>query len=179
MIQVATAARFAAITRPDDLSALIQGLEGTPGAFVVPLYRAALAGDLRVLALLSGGRIPQRFLEHTEPPTVVQISGDPGGGHPTPPPEAFSQARRLLGWAASVMLHATGGRAEHYTAVVEAARLVRRVLLIETGTAQESAWLELIRAEGERRDAAGRRLPTLVLSARVVGGFHPIDGPRC
>jgi hypothetical protein len=166
---------YVALSRPADISALIAKLEGTDGAFLLPLYRAALAGDLRVVTLHAGGRIPGRLLEHTEPATVVVVGGDPDA-RATPAPEAFPQARRLLAWAASTILHATGGLAAHYAAAVEAARFTRRVLLIETGTAQEDAWLDLLKGEDERRKDSGRRLPALVISARPRGGFHPIDG---
>jgi hypothetical protein len=168
-------AGYLAITRPSDVSAIIAKLEGTEGAFLLPLYRAALAGETRVLTLLPGGRVPQRMLEHTAPNTVIVLSGDPGLGHDTPSPDAFPQARRLLAWAASTMIHAAGGQAGHYAAVVDAVRLVRRVLLIETATAQEDAWRDLARAEHERRERVGRALPTLVVSARPLGGVHPIQ----
>ncbi|MCK8786749.1 hypothetical protein M0638_20465 [Roseomonas sp. NAR14] len=164
---------------PAMLSAVIRQIDGSPHAFAIPLYRAALAGDLKLALLAPGGRVPARVLDHTRPPTVIVVSGDPASGGPAPAPEAFPQARRLLAWSAAVMLHASGGAARDYEAVADAARLVRRVLLIETATAQEAAWYDLVRGEEERRNAAGRHLPALIISAKVRGGVHPVaEGTR-
>jgi hypothetical protein len=164
---------FVLMDQPAMITEAVARLRGTDGAFAIPLLTAALASEIRVLAVMPGGRVPVRLLEHTCPPTVIIASGDPGVGHITPTPESFPQARRLLGWAASTIIHATGGQEAHYRAVVEAAKLVRRVLLIETATAQEDAWTELVQAVGERRQHVGRRIPTVVISARLRGGAHP------
>ncbi|MFT8247252.1 hypothetical protein [Roseomonas sp. BN140053] len=176
---VPRAADLLVLNQPAQLSAVIEKMRGGPIAFAVPLIAAALAGDLRVLVLSPGGRAPVRLLDHACPPTVVVLGGDPGPRVLTPGPEAFPQARRLLAWSAYTMLHASGGQEEHYSAVVEAARLVRRVLLVETATDQEDAWRELLQAETDRRGGAGRHLPSLIISARDRGGVHPVkEGSR-
>ncbi|HEY8612344.1 MAG TPA: hypothetical protein VIL69_13760 [Roseomonas sp.] len=169
----------ACLDQPGQISKLIAALDGTGHAFALPLYRAALAGELAMAALLPGGRVPTRLLDHTRPPTVIVVSGDPA--NPTEaasPPEAFPQARRLLAWSASVMLHATGGKEAHYRAVVAGAKAWRRVLLIETATSQEDAWLALVEAERERRLASGRVFPAVCISARPRGGVHPVWGTQ-
>ena len=168
--------RCTVLNQPAQLSAVITRLQNTGHAFSLPLYRAALAGELGLVLVAPGGRVPARLLDHRRPPTVVVVCGDPEVAAPTPPPDAFPQARRLLAWTASAMLHATGGREEHYRGAVEAVRVIRRVLLIETATAQENAWLALLHQEVDRREVAGRTLPVLVLSARLQGGVHPIQG---
>ncbi|PZP41678.1 MAG: hypothetical protein DI601_20500 [Azospirillum brasilense] len=163
-------------SKPAEISAAIAQLSASPYAFSVPIPRAALAGELSALWLLQGGRIPARFLDHTRGPTVITIAGDPASGTPAPAPDAFDQAQRLLGWAAFVLIHATGGMEFQYRMVVDATRQFRRVLLIETATAREDDWLALVREEAKRRCAKGQVLPGLALSARLRGGIHPITG---
>ncbi|WP_426958334.1 hypothetical protein [Muricoccus radiodurans] len=171
--------KFAAITSPRVISEVIARLRGGPGAFAVPLYAAALAGEIRLLIVMPGGRVPMRFLDHAQPPTVVALGGDPGAQEAASPPTDFPQVPRLIRWAASTLVHATGGQAAHYRMVVDTARLMRRVLLVETATAQEDAWTKLVRDEMRRREETGRRMPSLVISARPKGGVHPVQEGTC
>ena len=159
---------------PVALSEAIRRMEGTRGDFAVPLWRGSLAGEYRIAAALPGGRLPSKVLDHSRPATVIILSGDPDFPAPTPPPSAFPKLSRYLGWAASIIIHATGGTRDHYAAVAAATTTMRRVLLIETATTQEHAWTAVVQAEGERRAARGLRLPCLCWSATPRGGFHPV-----
>jgi len=160
---------------PAALSEAVRRMEGTRGDFAVPLWRGSLSGDYRIAAALPGGCLPSKVLDTTRPPTVIILSGDPGFPTPTPPPEAFRKVGRYLAWAASIVIHATGGTRAHYAAIAAAAPRMRRVLLIETGTPQEDAWSALAQAEAERRKARGQHLPCLCWSATPRGGFHPVE----
>lgn len=165
------------LDQPAAISQMIAALQGTPQAASLPLFRAALAQELVVANLLPGGRVPTRLLDFCRPPTVIVVAGDPSNpAQAAQPPERFPQARRLLAWSAGCMVHGTGGKEAHYQTVVTAAKARRRFLLIETCTAQEIAWLDLVQAEGDRRRAAGRDFPAIVVSARPRGGVHPVTG---
>lgn len=156
---------FISISEPAVLSQIIASIEGTKHAFALPLYRAALAGELRAIRIVAGGRVPARLLDHECQATVITIAGDPGPATPTPTPAEFPQARRLLIWAGAVMLHAAGGAEAHYVALVQASRLLRRVLLIETAPDQQDPWMNLI--EDERRRCTGRQLPVVVITPQA------------
>lgn len=133
------------------------------------VYRGALAGEYKLVELLPRGRVPAPMLWPDAPHTVVVI-GDDGGI--SSGPADFPQSRRLIAWADRVMLHAAGGQAAHYALVAAAARVHRRVLLIETNTSAEAAWSDQLRGEIDRRAAAG--LPQLaVLVVQVPAGEPP------
>ncbi|MCR0980630.1 hypothetical protein [Roseomonas populi] len=160
---------------PAQISEAIRRMEGTPGDFAVPLWRGSLAGEYRIAVSLPGGRLPARVLDRQRPPTCIILSADPDFPAPTPPPTAFPKLSRYLDWAASVIVHATGGTREHYTTVAAATVIMRRILLIETATVQEDAWMALVQAEAERREKRGQRLPRLCWSATPRGGVHPVQ----
>jgi hypothetical protein len=79
------------------------------------------------------------------------------------------------------MIHAAAGQAHHYAAAAIAARMARRVLLIETRTANELAWEKLATDENTRREKLGAR-PLAVLLIRVPANMpahpaiHPAEG---
>ena len=163
---------------PAQLSQAIRLMEGTRGDFAVPLWRGSLTGEYRVAAALPGGRLPTKVLDPRRPPTVIILSGDPDFPAPTPHPTAFPRLPRFLAWAASIVIHATGGTRGHYAAVAAAVPIMRRVLLIETGTTMEDHWMALVQAEVERRERRGQKLPCLCWSATPRGGFHPVQEDR-
>lgn len=120
----------------------IRRMEQAGAGWHVPLLRAAMAGDLRFCILQPGQRLPlsQLDMQRHPRPFAVILGGDAGG---PAGPDAFPQARRLLRWAAGIVLHGAGGEARHYGAVAEAAMLLRRVALVETTTAALPQWLAL------------------------------------
>lgn len=131
----------------------------------VPLLRAAMAGDLRVCFVAAGQRMPLRLLDMVRDrrPLVVVLADD--GLHPAGP-AGYPQARRLMGWAASIVIHAAAGEAWHYAAVAEATRLCGRVLLVETCTAHQGAWVAL-------KAAVAPRCAGLVLKVAEGKPAHP------
>jgi hypothetical protein len=160
---------------PGTLSEAIRLMEGTRGDFAVPLWRASLAGEFRIACAMPGALLPAKALDVARPPTCIILSGDPDDASATPPPTAFKKVRRYITWAAAIVIHATGGTRETYAAVAATVPRMRRVLLVETGTRQEDAWIALARAEAERREKRGQLLPCLCWSAKVRGGFHPVS----
>lgn len=160
---------------PAALSEVVRRMERTRGDFAVPLWRGSLAGGYRIAAAMPSGVLPAKVLDATRPPTIIILSGDSDFPAPTPPPGAFWKVRRYLAWAASVVVHATGGKREHYAAVAAAVPIMRRVLLIETGTTQEDAWMALVQAEAAQRKVHGQALPCLCWSATPRGGVHPVQ----
>lgn len=112
------------------------------GAPQVPLIRAALEEGLNVAMVQPRGRVPLRFLDPVRHPgpLVVVLGGD---GPVAAGPDAFPQALRLLRWARAIMVHGAGGDPRHYTLVVQAARVVRRVLVVECTSADMPAWMAL------------------------------------
>ena len=135
------------------INAIIELQEACGYGFRNPIYRAALAGELgAVIEALPHSRVPREALWH-KAPTVAVIADDAGLSSG---PSDFPDAERLFGWARRVMIHAAGGEAFHYEWVVEAARLFGRVVMVETTTAAEAAWMALAERERDRREAEGR-----------------------
>lgn len=157
---------------PRHVSALIQWHQAAGFGFRLPMYRAALAGDIRLLDATPGARVPRRYLQPGAPPTLVVLGDD--GDEPTGP-SGFPQAQRLLAWADALMLHSCGGEERHYEMVVEATRQSRRMLMIETSTNQREAWMALVEVEIARRIKSGRRLlSTLDIAVRPGMPAHPL-----
>ncbi len=129
-----------------------------------PLLRAAMAGELRLLMVPPGERIPLRLLDPMRDPRplVVLLSGD---GIKPVGPEGFPQAARLFRWARFLMLHGAGGEAAHYELAADAARATGRVVIAECIAAHLPDWLAF-------RAAHVPRTPSLAIEAR--DGLHPI-----
>ncbi|MDI3307831.1 MAG: hypothetical protein QJR07_12085 [Acetobacteraceae bacterium] len=109
--------------------------------------------------------MPGRLLDTARDrrPFAVILADD--GDNPTGP-DGFPQARRLMRWAASIFIHATGGQPIHYAAAAQATVLMRRFLLIETDTAHEAEWCAL-------RRAVAPRTPCVVLTVPPGAAPHP------
>ena len=108
---------------------------------LVPLIRATMDRALRFVIVAPGKRVPLRMLQDKPGrPLAVILSGD---GKAAVGPDAFPQARRLLRWTRGIMVHATGGKLEHYAEAARATVLTRRLVVVETDTAHEAAWLAL------------------------------------
>ena len=137
----------------ETINRIIRAQESAGYAFRNPIYRAALAGDLgAIVEVLPGGRVPREAL-WSDAATVAVIADDAGLSRG---PADFPDAERLFAWARRVMIHAAGGEAFHYEWTVKAARIFRRVLMVETTTAAEPAWMALAERERDRREAEGR-----------------------
>lgn len=59
-------------------------------------------------------------------------------------PLSWRCARPAGRWAAAVMVHGAGPKAEHYQAAITAVALVRRVLLVETSSTHVMAWARFL-----------------------------------
>lgn len=153
----------------DTINRIIRAQEAGGFDFRNALYRAHLAGEVgAIIEVLPRGRVPREALWSTAP-TVAVIGDDAGLSSG---PADFPDAERLLAWARRVMIHAAGGTTRHYDWVVAAARIHRRVLLIETNTAGEPAWMHLAECERDRRAAEGRK-PFALLLIQVPADMPP------
>ena len=104
------------------------------------------------------------FLRQVRKPALVVIGDDDGISSG---PAGWSVAPRLLRWARQVVVHGSGAVVAEYDAMVTAAEMTGRLLLIETSSRCLPAWVE----------AANRWAPTAVkLAVRVRSGEHPVVG---
>ena len=147
------------------MAEMVMRLQQAGAAHHVPMIRAAMAGTLRFAVIFPGSALPLRLLDMARErrPLAVILADD--GDKPTGP-DGFPQARRLLRWATSIFIHATGGQPIHYAVAAQATVLVRRVLLIETGIAHQDAWCDL-------RRAVAPRTPGVVLTVPPGAAPHP------
>lgn len=132
----------------------------------LPLFRAALRGELAFAIVPPGARLPLRMLDPVRHslPLVVVLSGDglvPAGLGD------FAQAHRLLRWARFILLHGAGGEAFHYEVATEAARQTGRVLVVETTSGLLPAWIAL-------RLRLAADTPSLVVATKP-GVIHPCE----
>ncbi|MBP0493056.1 hypothetical protein [Roseomonas indoligenes] len=151
----------AELTNVEKIDQIISMLDALGEGYRIPLLRAARNKELGLLLATYGEPIRSRYLK-LPGPTVIVLHGD----HPEDNgPASWPQARKLVDWAVSAVIHATGGQAEHYALVATMAPLHGRILLIETGFHHHPAWLELI---SKRRP----RLPVLNI-VPPPGHQHP------
>lgn len=141
----------------------IARMEAAGEGFRTPLFRAAAQGRLAIATSLGGSPVLSRLLKQRRP-TVVVLPDD----HPDAiGPDAWPQAGKLLRWANAAIFHASGGRAEEYALIAEAAIRCGRLLLVECELRHLQAWSAL----------AERELPRLnVLRIVPREGQHPIGG---
>lgn len=145
------------------MAALAVGLRQAEASHAVPLVQAAMRGELRVAWVYPDHRVPTNLLAAGGPPMAVVLCDDGDASHG---PARFAQARKLVRWTRSILLHAAGGRPEHYAAAAEAAVLRGRLLVIECASGErEAEWLALIKA-------VAPRTPRLHLTP-PPGGAHP------
>ena len=159
------------IKTPAEITNLIAAQSRAGFDFRNPIYRALLAGEIGAVSEIAPRkRIPRDAFWHPRP--AIIILGDDAGV--SNGPHDFPDAARAFAWAASAMIHAAAGQAHHYEAAAIAARLTRRVLLIETRTANEIGWDELAMIENAKREKLGAR-PLAVLLIRVPAHMpaHP------
>ena len=133
-----------------------------------PLIRACMAGDLRLIMIPPGARMPLAPLDVTRDrrPLVVILAGD--GAEPAGPGH-FPQALRLFRWARFVMVHGTGGQAVHYEIAAAAAQEVGRVVIAETGGDYLKDWCAF-------KAVNAPRTPGLIITTRPGEPPHPMTG---
>ena len=117
-------------------------LQQAGACYHIPLVRAAGAGALRFAIVAPGGRLRLDLLDmQRDRRPLAVILGDDGLA-PTGP-DGFPQARRLMRWAASIVIHAAAGQPEQYAAVAVATTICRRLVLVECSTAHQADWMAL------------------------------------
>jgi len=92
-----------------------------------------------------------RYLEAWSGPLVVLLDGDgiPSG------PEAYPLSTALLRWAKFIMVFGSAGKAADYKYALFAARVTKRVLLVETGRGDAYLWAA---AKAKHAPTTGGRL---------------------
>lgn len=133
-------------------------------AWRVPFLRAAYQGAINLSVAHGGARFPARLMKLTAPTLAILADDVPTATGP----DAWPQARRLLRWASGVILHATGGQAQHSVVAVEMTVALRRVVMIEMEYRHHAEWLALA-----TREAPRLRVLNLV---PLPGGQHPVQG---
>jgi hypothetical protein len=99
-------------------------------------------------------------------PAVVVIPAD---DYSERGPAHWPAAEKAVQWAKSIIVHAAGSEPEHYLGAIEAAKITRRVLLIECCSATKDAWLKLV-------GAAPNKPALLLILPR--DGLHPAPIPK-
>lgn len=102
----------------------------------LPLYSAAMAGQIRLVEMMTDSPLP-KALERPGKPIVVLIGDDaetPLG------PAGWRCTRRLRRSARCAIVHATGGERKHYSTAVVAAGMAGYLALIETNSEHADAW---------------------------------------
>ena len=148
------------------INEVIARLEQIGEAYRTPLFRAAHAGELGFLAATDGQPVPSRYLKMKRP-TLVMLAGDNLADQG---PDSWPEARKLILWAQSCIIHATSGQTHHYEAAVLGTRMHKQVLMIECQYRHHAAWLALIQR-------LRPRMPVLNI-VPPAGGQHPVAPPR-
>jgi len=130
-------------TKIDLVSAISQCSLHAP--YLVPLLRAAFRDELSLATVPRGQTAPLGALDRSRAPAVVLIGDDVADGL-DPGPAGWPTVPRIMRWARFCLINATSGHALHYGVTVELARLHRKVVLVETGTARAADWLALCQA---------------------------------
>ncbi|WP_158287545.1 hypothetical protein [Falsiroseomonas bella] len=148
------------------IAELAAKLEQAGAGWHAPLLRAAMADALAVCFVMPGGRVPLWVLDPVKhpKPLVLILSGDDVEAAQA---AEFPQAKRLVQWAARIMVHGAAGAPEHYALAAHAAMSARRLLIIETSSALLPEWVAFC-----KRHAA--RTPTLAVAV-PGGGQHPCE----
>jgi hypothetical protein len=118
------------------------------GAPCLPLARAAADGLLSLVSLHDpSAPWPASTFGALVPPVVVIVGDDPGPDLARGP-AGWRSAKRLRRWCAWAMIHGAGGEPAHYSAVLGAAALMHRAVLVETSSALAPAWRGFLGAPG-------------------------------
>ena len=80
-------------------------------------------------------------------PTIVVISDDDDAVESRAPDE-WRCGISAVAWSRMILIHGTGKMGPEYLAAIAAARVVGRVLIIETGSAHVMAWAAAVKPRG-------------------------------
>jgi hypothetical protein len=136
----------------------------------LPVIRAVLDGHLYYAEVACGiGRqytkAAVKHLGGVKRPTLASVADDDEMS--CTGPSGFSAVSKLIDWANRVILYSTGEDAAFYRLAVAAAIQFRRVLLIETTTALEGAWLRIIPMQSQCCELQFRMVPNRTRRRRV------------
>ena len=130
----------------------------------LPLIRAVRDGLITLIAPERAAPWPKRAIEAVRRPAIVLLGDDDDR---STGPTGWRCANAASRWPRSAVLHATGGKPEHYAMAVVTAGLCWRVLFVETDLAHSAAWHGLL----DRR-----RIPVLSI-VPPPGSQHPAPRP--
>jgi len=153
----------------DGLALAVARLQGGPCEHAIPVVRAVARGEI-VLALMPrhSPDLSLSALKRAGLPALVIAQDD---DFADTGPAGFPPARKALRWAAAAIIHATGGKPEHYAQAVEVAKRHGSCVLVETSSARAAEWAALAqRATLPRRARVLTLLPT--------EGAHPVMPAR-
>lgn len=128
-----------------------------------PIYRAAAADEVAVTWLARPELPNLAKLRQAGLPAVVVLGDD---DYRTSGPSGWPAADKALSWAKAAVIHAAGGRPEHYAAAVADAQRFGRLVLIETADVAADDWILAAKEAGIVNLGAIRVPP---------GGCHPAD----
>jgi hypothetical protein len=153
------------IERWEDFPDAIIAAERAGAIGLAHLTRAMLAGRIAFWPLqqetsVTGLKEFQRG--STNHPAVLLIGDD---DYQNRGPTRWKVAGRAIRWSRFVLVHAAGAKPEHYQSAVEAAQIVKRVLVIEASFATLHDWTMLVRR-------APHGPATMVI--RPDNGAHPV-----
>lgn len=133
------------------------------------LLRAASAGrcDLFVPVTDTSNHAFKTFAASVRNRPAVVLIGD--DDYADRGPAAWRIAERVIRWAAAVTLHGAAAELAHYEAVIFAAQITGRAVIVECSSATLPAWVDLVKQ-------APHRPRTLILTP--PNGVHPVAPAR-
>jgi hypothetical protein len=157
-------ATSAQVTKGDDIDRLISATAAMELPGRVELLRAVRRGEITLLEVDRQGMPPSRVLKASGRPLLAVLGDD---DYRSTGPSGWAATRRLLYWARSALIHATGADVPSYQAVIALTLVCRRFLLVETDSAHLDEWGAALRKHG---------VPFLGL--RPPKGSHPVAPAR-
>jgi hypothetical protein len=130
----------------------------------VELLRAVQRGDINLVEPCRDAVVPGRVLKNMARPLVVLLGDD---DYAATGPAGWATVPRLLRWASSALVHASGGDVPSYRLAIAMALARPRFLLIETDSAHAAEWDATL---------SRRRIPCIGLAPPF--GVHPVPLSR-
>lgn len=132
----------------------------------VPLLEAAYHGVITLAGLGRDRMPPLKQMERCRLPALIVLGDDCADGTDTGP-AGWAAVPRLLRWAHLAVIHGAGARVQDYREAVLTCLQVRKLVLVECGTAHLWAWHQAFAHAG---------VPTVNLVPS--DGVHPVSSSR-
>ena len=144
---------FLSINSWDDIPAAIARFQAAGAGHRVPLLQALYHGQIAHLELhrASSARQFKQWAAASRLPALALLGDD--DHEPLDGPGTWPLAPRVLRWASFVLIHGGAGRPEHYQYAVSLAVVHRRLVMIESSSANIPTWR--VAAERWALDARG------------------------